>query len=464
MATNKETIGKERQEYNQMMVDWLRIEPLMQGATAVRSNIDNYLHRAYTGESLPFYELRCLFLSFTPIYRHFVRLSASIISRKPLRTEGTGITPELEKMLLDIDLRGNCIDVFFSNFLEMLFAYGRAGILVEAPRLDTIRSKADEINQGLRPWWVAVRPMDLPYWRHTQVNGREELTHARFSSQRWEENEDGEDVRIEQRRIYDLIDGRVEYTLWEQVEGSWKPGETIVIDLPYIPYTEPPAFEGFGGEPFVVTPPLLDLAGLNISHTNLSTNLDYSLNTTALPRLKRTQQVQEGIPINPVYDVKSTSRRPDIDASPEKIIDLPPGYDVDFLAPPTGVHSDIADRKQDLEATAARYWLTAITTQKSVAETQGAKILDREQGSSMLATVAISVEDCLNNALRFMRDRCDRNQIGKPLPYKLIVNKKFELTTMTREVGQLLSDMAEKGQITPEELKAELVAGGLLSG
>jgi Domain of unknown function (DUF4055) len=459
MAVNKDTIGKEKSEYKEMMVDWLRIEPLMAGATAVRSNITNYIHHAYTGETTSFYNLRCLFLSFTPIYRHFVRLSAAIISRKPLRLEGDKIPPNISEWLVDIDLRGNCVDVFFSLFLESLFGYGRAGILVEAPRKDRSRSRADDV--GLRPWWVAVRPMDLPYWQHDRIDGREVLAHARFINYRSSEDDDGNDVEIEQRRVYDLADGMVMFSLWEQSDGEWELVEETDIDLPYIPYFEPSAFQSFGSESFVVIPPFLDMAGLNISHTNLSTNLDYSLNTNALPRLKRTQQVQADFPIDPTrYE---QNKRPDIDASPEKIIDLPPGYDVAFFAPPTGVHADIASRKTDLEATAARYWLTTIATQKNVAETEGAKIIDREQGSSMLATVAISVEDCLNNALRCMRDYSDRTQVYQPMSYKLCVNRKFELGQMTRDVGQLLSDMAEKGQISNEELKAELVAGGLLA-
>jgi hypothetical protein len=459
-------IGKTRIEYSEMLVDWLKIEPLMNGASAVRSQIRSYLNRVYTTESDAFYLLRSEFLSFTPIYRHFVRLSAAIISRKPIRIEGVTTTAEpseeWQKIFLNVDLKGNRLDVFVNRMLECLFAYGRAGILVDSPDVPApLPSKAAQI--GLRPWWIAVRPFDLPYWRHIQINGDQVLVHARFKSTELQQDEEGNDRLVDRRRVYDLIDGRCVCSIHDLIEGKWTITKEILINLPYIPYFEPQAFNGYGAEMLVSTPPLLDLAALNITHTNLCTNLDYSLNTNAIPRLKRWQETSDQMPVNPRYDQNAVDSRPSIDASPEKIIDLPMGYNVDFLAPPSNVHADIADRIKNLEEKAAKYWLTTIATQKAGAETESSKILDREQGNSVLAVTAICLEDCLNNALMATRDMMDINAIGKPLDHVIRVNRKFELGQLSVEMGRLLSDMQTLGQISEEQLLAEIIDGGLLT-
>ena len=139
------------------------------------------------------------------------------------------------------------------------------------------------------------------------------------------------------------------------------------------------------------------------------------------------------------------------------------GYNVDFLAPPSNVHADIADRIKNLEEKAAKYWLTTIATQKAGAETESSKILDREQGNSVLAVTAICLEDCLNNALMATRDMMDVNAIGKPLDHVICVNRKFELGQLSVETGRLLSDMETLSQITSEQLLSELIDGGLLT-
>jgi hypothetical protein len=463
--TDNKWVGKNRLEYDEMRIDWLRIEPLVIGASAVRVNARDYMNRVYTTESDAFYSLRCNFLSFTPIYRHFVRLSAAIISKKPLRMEtGTSATIDepWNKLFLDIDLKGNRLDVFVNRLLECLFAYGRAGILVDAPRVQSLISRADQV--GLRPWWVAVRPIDLPYWRYSRIDGKNTLIYASFQGSEMIFSDDGRDKAIDRRWIYRLDDGICSCDTYDLIEGEWvQSAEEIVINLPYIPYFEPQAFTEYGSDGMIAIPPLLDLAALNVSHTNLSTNLDYSLNTNAIPRLKRWQEVTDQTPVNPRYDQAAVNSRPSIDASPEKIIDLPPGYQVDFLAPPSNVHADIADRIKNLEEKAAKYWLTTIATQKAAAETESSKLIDREQGNSVLATTATCLEDCLNNAAMAIRDMMDFNQVGKPMDFTICVNKKFELGQLTPEMGRLLSDMETLGQITKEQLVHEIVEGGLLT-
>jgi hypothetical protein len=223
MAQDQQNIGKSRIEYSEMLVDWLKIEPLMNGASAVRSQIRSYLNRVYTTESDAFYLLRSEFLSFTPIYRHFVRLSAAIISRKPIRIEGVTTTAEpseeWQKIFLNVDFKGNRLDVFVNRMLECLFAYGRAGILVDSPDVPApLPSKAAQI--GLRPWWIAVRPFDLPYWRHIQINGDQVLVHARFKSTELQQDENGNDRLVDRRRVYDLIDGRCVCTSTTTLRGS----------------------------------------------------------------------------------------------------------------------------------------------------------------------------------------------------------------------------------------------------
>ena len=231
----QDNIGKSRIEYSEMLTDWLRIEPLISGASAVRSQVRSYLNKVYTTESDAFYLLRSEFLSFTPIYRHFVRLSAAIISRKPIRIEGVNTEAEMaeewREMLLNIDLKGNRLDVFVNRMLECLFAYGRAGILVDSPNIPALPSMAAQI--GLRPWWIAVRPFDLPYWRHQQVNGKQVLVHARFKGTELQQDADGEDKLIERRRIYDLIDGKCLCTIHDLIGGGWAVTEEIAINLPY---------------------------------------------------------------------------------------------------------------------------------------------------------------------------------------------------------------------------------------
>lgn len=96
-------------------------------------------------------------------YFNWPRKIASIITQYVMATrpQRTGAMPE---MVEDWSRTGLRVDEVMRQFSTMLNIYGCAWLCVDMPTFDGVKTKADEIKERLRPYVIALSPMDVPDW------------------------------------------------------------------------------------------------------------------------------------------------------------------------------------------------------------------------------------------------------------------------------------------------------------
>jgi hypothetical protein len=87
--------------------------------------------------------------------------------------------PEMEQLIADCDLTGQGLLQFLLDARTQAAVFGAVGVLVDSTRAQAeIRTEADAISQGVRPFLRLIRPLDLLNWR---VDGAGRLSEVLFS-------------------------------------------------------------------------------------------------------------------------------------------------------------------------------------------------------------------------------------------------------------------------------------------
>lgn len=96
-------------------------------------------------------------------YFNWPRKIASIITQYVMATrpQREGALPELVE---DWSRTGLRVDEVMRQFSTMLNIYGCAWLCVDMPTFDGVKTKADEISERLRPYVIALSPLDVPDW------------------------------------------------------------------------------------------------------------------------------------------------------------------------------------------------------------------------------------------------------------------------------------------------------------
>ena len=271
--------------YDMMVPRWRLIETLLGGTEAMRAAGDVYLPR-HSEETDKGYEERLN----SAVLLNMVSQTLDTLSGKPfsedLKMEDV---PEIMagSVLDDVDLQGNDLAVFCRRWFREGMAKAFAHVLIDfprpAPRGDgQPRTLADDRAEGLRPYWVMIKPECLLFARSDLINGVEVLQHVRIMETYTEPDGFAE---VEKQRIRVLEPGRVQ--LWEWVGAKGGKEDWAVVDewqtgLAYVPlvtfYAQRDGF--MHGKP-----PLMDLAHLNVAHWQSTSDQRHILTVTRFPLL-----------------------------------------------------------------------------------------------------------------------------------------------------------------------------------
>jgi hypothetical protein len=194
---------------------------------------------------------------------------------KPL-TLGEYVLPWIsEEVLQDVDMQGRNLHVFARDWFAEALAVGVSHCLVEAPEVGQATTLADQRAARLRPYLVQVHPRRVLGWKH---DGRM-LTQLRVAFTRTEDSSPWETREVEQVRVYEP--GLV--TVWEKDgDGDWQPIQEFATGLPMIPLAT--VYTGRTGV-LTATPPLRELAFLNVKHWQQQSGADTLLDTASVPLL-----------------------------------------------------------------------------------------------------------------------------------------------------------------------------------
>jgi hypothetical protein len=165
--------------YNDQKARWLYLYRSYVGGKEYRDN--GYLTR-YQLETDQEYRARCLATPLDNHCRSIISTYNSFLFRtSPVRNYGDlKDTPELEDFLKDADFEGRSFDQFMKEVSTWSLVFGHSWIIVSKPNINAI-TRADELEQGLRPYVSILTPLTVLDWAFTRsATGRYELSYLKY--------------------------------------------------------------------------------------------------------------------------------------------------------------------------------------------------------------------------------------------------------------------------------------------
>lgn len=420
-----------------MAATWPKITALLGGTTAMRSAAETYLPQQ-PAEANDDYQYRLQTSTLFPAYER----TCGVMAGKPFAKAVTvsDVPAAIEQWLGDVDGMGRSLHTFASDVFDVsAIKYGFGGILVDYTKTGgEVRTKAEEIAAGARPYMVHIRHDQILGYRTANAGGVLALTQLRIAEMR--EEDDGPYgtktvpcVRVLTPGAYELwvkrsSEGNTAYVLEES-------GTTTLPIIPFVPiYGVRTGF--MQGEA-----PLSSLADLNIKHWQHQSDQDEGA------RFARKRMV--------VFTGLTSDD--DVVVASNTAIRLPTGADAKVVQ---GSSESVTVGRKELEAleqqmiqTGAEL-LVAQPGQRTATEAAN----DAEANKSLLQSIVENFEDALDQALQFMADWVRAGEGGNVSLYK-----DFSANSLSDASAQLVVNMAATGLITERTAVVEMQRRGVLS-
>ncbi|VTO23336.1 Uncharacterised protein [Klebsiella variicola] len=162
------------------------------------------------------YKERLAAATLLPAYEEAIKQNIGRVFAEP--TVLSESAPEsIRKLSTDIDMESNRLDVWAQQFFSIGFQYGLVHALVDYPRVDTqsVRTKADEIAAGSRPYVTMLNPRQVIGWKSKVEGGKVILTDLRIRESIIVDGDDYGQTKVEQ--IRHIMPARLKYTAAKQL-------------------------------------------------------------------------------------------------------------------------------------------------------------------------------------------------------------------------------------------------------
>jgi len=435
--------------YDRMAPSWAVVDTLLGGTESMRAAGENYTPR-HSEETDEGYRARLQ----SAVLLNMVEQTLDTLSGKPFSEpmKPSEDVPALvtDTILDDVDLQGNNIDVFAHQLFRQGMAKALVHVLVDMPRPEPVaavegaapapRTLADDREQGVRPYWVMIKPEALLYARASIINGTEVLQHVRILEIFYEEDGFAE---VEKVRIRVLEPGLVK--IYAPVEKKtsgqkeeWSLEDEWATGLDYIPmvtyYADRTNFmEG--------KPPLLDLAWLNVAHWQSTSDQRNILKVARFPIL--------------ACEEANSEDSETIVIGPNKVLFGPGKFK---YVEHTGSAIE-AGRKdlEDLERVMSGYGAEFLKKRPG-GGTATARALDSAEASSDLSAMSVVFEDTMAQILAFTSDALNLGTDGGEVE----VVKDYQIEELDPQALEFIKYMREKNDLSRKAVIAVAITHGFL--
>jgi hypothetical protein len=274
---------------------WDIINSLLGGTQAMRAAGEALMPR-HVEEAHDNWQRRLMRSVLTNIFKRTIRS----LSGRPFTEEIQliDVPDELEEFSKDVDKLGNDINVFAREVFQDGMAKGHTLIQVEFPPVaefnedGSARTLADEIREGVSPYFIHIRPENVIAAFAEIIGGVEMLTHVRIREDTVERDGMFDERFIERIRVHEPG----QWWLWEKIKVNNRKEEWKIVDsgetsLPFIPivvfYTNRLGL-------MLSDPPLTDIANLNVAHWQSSSDQRHILTVARFPILASSGVVDLG--------------------------------------------------------------------------------------------------------------------------------------------------------------------------
>lgn len=383
-------------DYGNMVQAWDINDALMGGTLYMRQLGEAYMPR-WPKEDKEDYKKRLAVATLLPAYEETINQNVGRVFAEPVQL-GEKVPDLLREYSNDVDLEGTRLDVWAQSFFGLAMQYGLSHALVDYPRVDReqVKTKADERATGGRPYVTMLNPRQVIGWKSKMVNGKVVLTALRIKEVVIEDGDDFGQKKVEQIRY--LTPGKVE--IYRKSTGSdgqanWSLHDewaTSRQDITLVTlYTKRTGF-------MCGSPPLLNMALLNIKHWQSQSEQDNILHVARVPLLT-VFGLEEGEEL--VIGSSSATKFTDRQKQGLEYVEHT-GSSI------SAGKESLADLVEQMRQAGAKLLRTDNTSTKSVDQTSEEKM----QEQSPLYTMATSLEDALDNILQIMAEYIGESEGG----------------------------------------------------
>lgn len=440
-----------RSDLSPFLSKYTVIRDCIAGEDAVKSRKTDYLPQPDADDTSPEnmarydgYLTRAVFYNVTE--RTLSGLVGQVFARDPEMS-----IPDLLTSVAD-DATGEGVNIvqFAKLTTEYALGFGRAGILIDFPKIDRVITAADVRSGTVRPNFTVYDPSKIINWRTFVRNGKVYLSLVVLKEQ-YIASDDGFMVTFaDQYRVLRLVVEDGDYVYKQSV---WRRNAEIEI-------TYPVNSEGkrFSEIPFVFIgsktndttidkPPMYDLAKLNIAHYRNSADYEESCFITGQPTL-----VLAGLTESWVKDVLKGQAR----LGSRGAISLPQGATGELLqAQPNNLPFEAMKHKEKQMVALGAKLVENISVQRTATETN----IDYAGEVSILSIVADNVSDGVRAALKFASDFVGTSRDS----VEFGLNTEFDLVRLSYQDRQQLIQEMQAEAISFSEVRANLRRAGIVT-
>lgn len=362
----------------------LMIDALMGGTKTMREMGKTYLPK-WPSEDEKDYEFRLSTSTLLPAYRETMSNSTGRVFFEPIELQDD-VPEQIAKWCENIDAQGNRIDVLAQRYFCSGLTHGLAFCLVDKPKGQYVVTKADEKRQGLRPYTVLLHKRQVIGWQSAQSEGGMVLTQLRIKEK--VEESDGEyGVKtVDQVKLFQMTGSTCTVEIWRKDEAGLEylhegPMDTGMSRIPLVVfYTNQLGF-------MHATPPLLDLAYMNVEHWQSKSDQQNITHVSRVPILGLIG-FDDDTPIT----------------IGQQALKIPMGGDAKYVehsgkAIETGRNA-LSDLEDQMKKAGAKLLEKDTSAAKTATQSDNEKLEDL----CALATMALSFEDAMNNVLQLMAE------------------------------------------------------------
>ena len=463
-------------DYQASIAAWTIIDDVLSGIDRVKSKLQIYLPQ-FPRESVGSYRIRLQSAPWRPEFEDSLRSLSSKPFTKQVRLNEEApevfigkVVDEKTKerkggLIDDIDGEGNSLHVFAKNVFYNGIAYGLDLIYVTFPDAGPVRTKAEEIAQGARPYWVHVRSKDVIDLKVKKVNGKLKVTHIRMIENSMEQDGFAEVLRERIRVVW--LDSASGLPTWQLYLKNAK--------NEYVAEAPPMQFAGMEEIPIVlfftnerhghyrVKPPLYDLAHVQLELYRALSRKDQIMTFAGSPMLKLVgfKPPAPTIVKDRYGNTIESSPVPVVEVGPNTTIFCPAGGDgsqpdADYIQPNA---ANLKEVREDVDGIMEDFRRLAMqpTTPKSGDMVATGQAIDAAKAHSACEAWAMLLKDALEQAMVYT---CQWMKISDTVTVS--VHTDFAVDGGNADQARIVGDAQKRGVVSKKTERAELARRRIL--
>ena len=428
---------------------WGRMQAVTNGTDFLRYYAPTYLPQE-PREPEDAYATRVQRSVLSPYTVRLIDNAAGLILRRPIEIDGDDFWTSWSE---NVDGLGSSLNEYARRALVSSLTYGHSGILVDFPPDPGVTTLYQERQLGRRPYFNHIEPYDIWGWRQESPIPNSPLTQIRLHE--WATIPEGTygQTRVERIRVitptnYEVFQRHSEPSGIDP--GTPQPNGNIEIGLADsgpLPFNQIPFVPIYSNRTGMLTssPPLIDIANLNLTHYQRQADLIHALHIAAMPLLvlEGWDDAEDATSVGVNYGMVTT-----------------PGNKVYYVASDSGSFTAQHEELKELEMQMSTLGISKLLGQKYVAESADAKRIDQMQANSVLAIISMELESSLQQAFyfaaRYLNIEPPKINISRDFDFYRMLGQDISVVGQLRNEGALSDktylEILRSGEIIPESV------------